>query len=253
MRVANVLLVIVLALLANFAKAHPTKISRVSSYDSPTYQTDREKSLRVAATIESDSTSSEDRGGLQSLVAWARTNYWIETGKTDEYVKKALGLENVSGAALKSAPNYFYYEHFRQTIEWRKLDAWLRNKIPSQLVWKKLNLKDIPAAERVDNDDYKMFVRYVKMEDDNFFYYKNNDIDIKIKYGGSPEEMAIKLDVWVEAKRPNWYVQKMLNLDFRSRNALRKSEYYPYYQEFLKMTGQLKELPKKPLVLSIEN
>ncbi|KAJ8508227.1 hypothetical protein ON010_g18892 [Phytophthora cinnamomi] len=85
------------------------------------------------------------------------------------------------------------------------------------------------------------------MEDDKIFSLKNADAEVKIEYGGSPAEMEAKLEMWVLAKRPNWYVKKMLNLDGRSRNAMLKSEYYPYYEKFLVLTGQ-----KKPIIPSVE-
>ncbi|GMF48047.1 unnamed protein product [Phytophthora fragariaefolia] len=167
-----------------------------------------------------------------------RLQLWLEAGATKAQVRQALELEGLTGTALKSAPNYIHYEEFLNARQGRLLESWLKKNIPSQNVWLSKNLDNVPKELLEDSKAYKMFVRYAKMEDDKIFKLKNQDKEVDILYGGSPAEMEAKLDIWVSAGRPNWYVRKMLNLDSRSRRAFLKSKYYPYYDKFLERTGQ---------------
>ncbi|KAJ8561598.1 hypothetical protein ON010_g8082 [Phytophthora cinnamomi] len=61
--------------------------------------------LRGAKEADNDT---EDRG----LLAWVRLQYWLETGRSKSYVKQSLELEGLEGAALRSAPNFIYYDDF---------------------------------------------------------------------------------------------------------------------------------------------
>ncbi|KAE8966549.1 hypothetical protein PR003_g29399 [Phytophthora rubi] len=196
--------------------------------------------LRGAAEAGADN---EDRG----LFSWARLQYWLETGTSKSDVKKALGLAGLEDDALKAAPNFIYYEDFVYARRGRILENWLDNGITTQRVWRHYGLPvdDIPAALK-GTDNYKNFMRYAKMEDDKIFNLKNSDKKVTIERGGSPAEMEAKLDTWVLAKRPNWYVKYMLDLDHRARNAYLNSKYYRYYEKFLERTGQ--KVPAVPLV-----
>ncbi|KAG2761177.1 hypothetical protein JG687_00016580 [Phytophthora cactorum] len=187
---------------------------------------DSTRSLRVA-----QSTFDEERI-IPELTKWFRTTYWLNSGKTDEYVKKALGLDNLSGATLKSAPNYVYYEHFLDALEGRVLKSWLAEGKSTKSVWADYKLEDIPTAQLKDNEGFKTYLRYAIMEDNYIFKLKSNDQLVKVDYSGTRAEMNAKVDMWISLKRPNWYVKKMLNLDHRSINAFRNSPNYPRYERF---------------------
>ncbi|POM69181.1 Secreted RxLR effector peptide protein [Phytophthora palmivora] len=161
-----------------------------------------------------------------------RTSFWLETGKSDEYVKKTLELDNLSEAALKSAPNYQYYEHFLFTREGRMLDEWLLKGIPTREVWTRYNLEGVLVAQLKDNDGFKTYLRYATMEDDKIFKLKSQDKDVTIDYSATPGELNAKVDMWVSLERPSWYVKKMLNLDRRSYDAFRKSANYKLYEKY---------------------
>ncbi|KAG7378054.1 hypothetical protein PHYPSEUDO_010615 [Phytophthora pseudosyringae] len=223
MRLCHVLVVV--ALLASSGtlatKSSPSRVISTNSFD-----VKGARSLRVAKSV-----YKEERM-VPALTKWMKTTIWLETGKSDDYVKKTLGLDELSGAALKSAPNYAYYEHFLQALEGRKLDLWLTKGVLSKDVWAKYRLDDVPTAQLKENDGFKTYLRYATMQDENIYKQRYYDKDVAIDYSGTPAEMEAKVGMWLSLDRPDWYVKKMLNLDRRSRNSLRGSENYPLYKKF---------------------
>nr|AEK80985.1 Avh230 [Phytophthora sojae] len=198
--------------------------------------------LRGATEADADN---EDRGGF----SWLRQQYWLETEKSKSYVKQALSLDGLEGAALKAAPNFVHYDDFVYARQGNILKNWLDEGLTTPQLAKHYKLNDIPAIElKKDTNKYKKLVRFAKMEDEKIFNLRNSDVDVKMVNGGSPAEMEAKLEAWVSARRPRYYVRKMLNLDNRSRKTLLGSKYYSYYGRFLRLTGQKPTLPQKPAV-----
>ncbi|KAF4032538.1 hypothetical protein GN244_ATG15558 [Phytophthora infestans] len=198
---------------------------------------DRARSLRAA-----ESTNNEERI-MTEIIKRLRTATWIETGRTDDYVKTTLRLDNLFGAALKSAPNYMYYEHFLNALEGRILEVWLSKGVPTKNVWATYKLDDIPTAQLNDNDGFKTYLRYAIMEDNKIFKLKSNDQPVAIDYSGTPAELKAKVDMWVSLKRPNYYVSRMLDLDRRSINTFRRSPKFQLYEMFQMKTWAAKGYP----------
>ncbi|ETM03361.1 hypothetical protein F442_00460 [Phytophthora nicotianae P10297] len=193
------------------------------------------RSLRVAK-----STDNEERG-IQDLTKALKTTFWLETGKSDDYVRNVLGLKNLSGDKLKTAPNYVYYEHFLHALEGRKLQSWLAKGKTTKSVWAEYKLDDIRAAQLKDNDGFKTYLRYAIMEDNHFYKQRIMEQPVKVDYSGTPAELSAKVDMWFTLNRPTWYVKKMLNLDRRSINTFLKSPNYLHYERFEMKTWMAKK------------
>ncbi|KAG2776379.1 hypothetical protein Pcac1_g12975 [Phytophthora cactorum] len=59
---------------------------------------------------------------------------------------------------------------------------------------------------------------------------------IEIMVSPSPAEMEARIHIWVKAKRPNWYVEKMLGLENNAQFKGASKE----YQLFLKLQKEQK-------------
>jgi hypothetical protein len=241
MGVCRALLVALIALLSSSSQA------AVSALTPPgpavlgiTFTSSHRSPVTAGRSLRGTTSTDEERNIFATLVSRAKTTYWIETGHSSKDVKKVLKLENLSGAALKAAPNFKLYDDFVQALEGRKLNRWLSEGLSTQQVWAAYKLDDIPAAQLKESDKYKTFVRYAKMEDDKIFKLKSNDADVKIDFSNGPTEMAVKMDIWVAAERPTWYVKKVLNLDSRGIKSFRSSKNYPYYEEYLRRVQEAK-------------
>ncbi|OWZ14468.1 RxLR effector protein [Phytophthora megakarya] len=169
---------------------------------------------------------------FEAISKWASTMWWLETGKTDDYIKKTLKLDGLTGTALKSAPNYAYYEHFLYTREGYMLENWLKKGYSTKEIWARYKLDDVPLTLLKDKDGFKTYLRYATMEDDKIFKLKKQDKDVEIDESNTASEMIAKVDMWVSLDRPSWYVKAMLDLDRRSYKAFHNSRNYWLYKRF---------------------
>ncbi|KAL4150180.1 hypothetical protein PRNP1_009585 [Phytophthora ramorum] len=215
------------------SSSHRVPTSSITSLDAEHkfpanyFTVDGRRSLRASKSID------DEERVIPAISKWMKTTFWLNAGKSDEHVRKTLGLEGLSGAALKASPNYAYYEHFLYALEGRKLDDMLSREVSTQSVWNENKLDDILAAQLKDSDGFKTYARYVTMYDDKMISLRNKDKDVNLEFGGSTAEKNAKVEIWISAERPSWYVRKVLNLDVRSKNARQGSENYKYYKNFL--------------------
>ncbi|OWZ07700.1 RxLR effector protein [Phytophthora megakarya] len=196
------------------------------SNPSVTVSVNNPRSLRIHKPID------DEERMFQVISKWATTTWWLETGKTDDYIKKTLGLEGLWGSALKSAPNYMYYEHFLETREGYILKNLLKREYPTKDIWAMYNLENVPSTQLKEKEGFKTYLRYAIMEDDKIFKLKSQDKDVVIDTSNTTPEMVAKVDMWVSLGRPKWYVKTMLNLDRRSYKATRTSKNYWLYERF---------------------
>ncbi|KAF4046026.1 hypothetical protein GN244_ATG01529 [Phytophthora infestans] len=153
----------------------------------------------------------EDRD-ISSLIRRAQVYYWTKMGKSKDYVKEALGLK---GTELKKNPKYKYYEEF---------------KINSRRPMAVDNLET--RQQLMNNAEYRMYLRYATEFDDQYFQrVKKSDKLTNITPSPSPAEMEARIRIWVKAKRPNWYVEKLLGVENNSQFKELSRE----YQLFLKL------------------
>ncbi|KAK1937850.1 hypothetical protein P3T76_009587 [Phytophthora citrophthora] len=55
--------------------------------------------------------------GSSKAEMMAKSSIWGEAKRSDEYVKMALGMEGVTGKALKEHTNYAYYMNFLKALK----------------------------------------------------------------------------------------------------------------------------------------
>ncbi|KAL4128755.1 hypothetical protein PRIC2_007737 [Phytophthora ramorum] len=231
------LLATVLAFLVNSdtlaiaAEPSQTKISGVTALDALLDG----RQLRGAETGSPDV---EERG-VDALVKWAKVKYWAQVGKSDEYVKQSLGLERLTGNALTASPAFKYYQEYLRKTGGPKLIKWLHheeNGRPTHEVWKRLGLEDMPAAEREGSQEFKTYVRYATMYDDQLHQRLDSGAEPMVIVGSMyPDEMIEKIGIWAKKKRSNSYVKRMLGLERKSEYKLSVNE---EYQLFLKLVGR---------------
>ncbi|KAG7385576.1 hypothetical protein PHYBOEH_008990 [Phytophthora boehmeriae] len=210
--------------------------------------------LRSANNIETEddvgsaleSTDAEDRGIFSSigskltkakekLKMSAKWRSWAIKGEKDDYVKKALGLEGLSGTALTSHKNYKYFQKFTYKKEGRQLDRWIYDDVPTYNVWKKLGLDNVPREQISKTPQYKTYVRYVNKYADDYLWYPEKH---SIKFIGSPLEKTAKAEIWAKGRRSKSFVKKMLGLKDMQKKQRQNDPDYEYYKHYLSIVGK---------------
>ncbi|EGZ22349.1 hypothetical protein PHYSODRAFT_285719 [Phytophthora sojae] len=159
---------------------------------------------------------SEDRGDVvTSLVKSIQVQKWFLTGKTDDFVKKALNLNGLSNKAMEASPNYKYYVKFFLKTEPQRFKDWLnegKGGLPTHWAWARLGLRNMDPATRDQSAAYKAYMRYAKHFDDDMYQrvLKNRRQAFRVVIGPFPDETSALIRLWVATKRPDWYVEKML-------------------------------------------
>ncbi|KAG3075884.1 hypothetical protein PI124_g17982 [Phytophthora idaei] len=154
-------------------------------------------------------TDTEERD-IASFIRRAQVQYWLKVGKSKDYVKKMLGLKGLKETALKASPEYKNYEDF------------------------KINKRDPMPLD--DTETRQLYLRYAIEYDDLLFEGTKESDKIKIMLSPSPAEMEARIRIWVMAKRPDWYVEKMLGLENNAQLKRTSKE----YQLFLKLQKEQK-------------
>ncbi|ETN06671.1 hypothetical protein PPTG_12726 [Phytophthora nicotianae INRA-310] len=192
-------------------------------------------------------TDPEERDA-SALVKWLQVEFWVRAGVSKVKVKKMLGLEGLKGEALKASPKYKYYESYKQKTggghlgmdgaETRQVRMWLDNGphgLPTHDAWLTLglNANAMSSKKLVKSAKYKTYVRYATAYDNRLFQRIKTVDDPKIDIGKMhPAEVEAHIRIWATTERPDWYVQKLLGLESKSRAELAASK---EYQHFLKM------------------
>ncbi|EGZ15315.1 hypothetical protein PHYSODRAFT_432380, partial [Phytophthora sojae] len=175
---------------------------------------------------------------------WLNVQMWVEMRVTEAYVKQELGLAGLAGKTLESHPNYKILKNFKYAREGRELDELLEHQASTKFLWEDLRLNEVEPELLKTTDAFKTYVRYANKVDEDIWRFKtgafhqNHLFEPKVYYGGSPEEMAVKLELWAKAKRPGWYVKKLLYIDALEGTALISHPHYAYYQKFLDLRGK---------------
>ncbi|GMF44439.1 unnamed protein product [Phytophthora fragariaefolia] len=149
----------------------------------------------------------------------AQVKSWVESGKSSEDVKKALGVFFVSDKQMLASPQYRYYLEFWLRTERQQLEDWLTGSgIRTSQAWERLRINTIPVAQRESSPLYKAYQTYATRYDDQLFQ----------SYASG---MANK---WVAKKRPLQYVKKVLSLSgHSSERSDPGTKYYQKYRDLL--------------------
>ncbi|KAG7379998.1 hypothetical protein PHYPSEUDO_007871 [Phytophthora pseudosyringae] len=191
--------------------------------------------LRVTTTTEERDVFSQM---AEEVSKWVTTTTLLNLGKTDDEVKKILGLEKLSGQTLKTHPKFQVFEEFVSKFRERKVNELLNKDTTTDEVWRLLNLDDLSKKLTTDQlketDALKFYVQYVNKLDDDIAKFKRADFEPD---NSSPQELAVKIHIWAKAKRPPDYV-----LEIMGKNALKGSENHKYYKEYLQLIKGSKQI-----------
>lgn len=125
--------------------------------------------LRTSNTIDSDPTNSEEKAlpsFITSRITRWRIKTWITAKKSDNYVKRVLGMEGLTGAALTSHPKSKTYQKF-------KLGDWLKKDTSTAQVWDDLGMAALREADVPNADGFGTYFLYMLAYDRKIQKYKN--------------------------------------------------------------------------------
>ncbi|KAG6613135.1 putative secreted RxLR effector protein [Phytophthora cinnamomi] len=218
----------------SLAAGAKSRVSAVTSITDPIVVS----SGRLLRAAKSYSTDTEERGFISQFVddvtKMGSVTFWVNTGKTDDYVKDVLHIDKtLTGAALKAHPNYKIFEEFVEKMDARKVDAWINKDTLTAEVWTILGLDKLTKQELKESDALTTYIRYATMLDDEIWHYKRASFEPEIS---SATELSVKVRIWANADRPSWYVLEMMG-----KNAKHGNPNYEYYQLFQKLIKAKKQ------------
>lgn len=171
MRLQQAFLVVVASLFASavVALSAATEIEQaksstlLSSQSIVVHEGAKGRSLRA---VDTEDESSELRGWWTS----AKVRWWLESEKSDDYVKGALKLKGLEGDALLNHKNYKAFQYFLKKSEDYKINKWYRNEYTTYQGWQELGLnKKITLGKDLDKirntDEFKVYKHYVNYFD----------------------------------------------------------------------------------------
>nr|QMU24838.1 PaRXLR14 [Phytophthora agathidicida] len=212
------------------------------------------RSLRGGKTIGAEdnkqhSSSGEERAGglsfLTKLKMKAKVQLWLKLRRPEDYVKKALGLDKLSEAAIKQHPNYKYFLTFKRTSARHQIGTWLEKDTPTSTVWGYLELESVPLKELKNNPGFDNYLSYMLS-----FERRNAKTGVPlVAYGTKGNEMLVKTLVWAAGRKSEAYVMKALGLTGLTPKMLERHEGLPYYNRFVELAEVVKKMGKNSRVM----
>ncbi|KAE8883194.1 hypothetical protein PF005_g25297 [Phytophthora fragariae] len=272
MRLQQVLLVVVVSFLSStvaLSTATENEQSKGSTLASPLsgrsivgHDGATGRSLRARDVIDTEDKSTEDRG----LWTHVKVRWWLETEKTDDYVKEALKLNGLKGEALTQNKNYKAYQYFVKKSEEFKLNKWYRHEFSTFQGWKEVGFVKITKASDLDKirdtkqfSVYKDYVNYL----DNYLFQGlkagYSPPAAMVRRGTSEAELTARTEIMAEAGRSVPYAKVALGMtDARYPKrvlygeALERHEDFNYFILFLEekapaIRNELKKFKNKNL------
>ncbi|KAL4150257.1 hypothetical protein PRNP1_009661 [Phytophthora ramorum] len=211
-------------------------IASSDAFELPVYSNDRSitaqqvrEENRTRRLRGSTSPDEEERGLLMSIKMAVKTTYLAGTGKSDDIVKKALKLDELTLPAMRASPNYKFYLQYLHKADGIKMDKLLSHKTSPTRVWIKFGLQQMDRDERFGHYFFKAYLRYATKYDN------------KVYHNGYPPhrpwsdaEMDALLMVWAKARRPDSYVLKRLGFNKMNKNYSKDFKTFKEYMEFHK-------------------
>jgi hypothetical protein len=265
MHLYHVLVVATFALLVTCSSllAEATKASTLTSLDSTLSQFSNEghgngnskRSLRLIegddhddVGISEDSLTAEARAGVLSSLSskiskkiptGIKISWWRTLGKSNDYVKKRLGLAGLSGTALTKHKNYRRFVKYVDEMEGDKMYKMAkRGTLPTD-IWVQQGLDKISQVtpQVKSSEAFRIYSRFTKISDDAMqstmrsgYYLPSTLISEK----ATPIEMKLRVQFWVEAGRSDDFVQTMLGLNRLKGVKFTRHKNYPYYSQYFK-------------------
>ncbi|KAE8903784.1 hypothetical protein PF010_g27289 [Phytophthora fragariae] len=171
--------------------------------------------------------------------------WWLALDKSDDSVKKALGMEGLTGPALKAHSNYKLLAKYADKAEKYHLRKMVQGGFPTYEIWAELGFSRITDTRQIEKikhtSAYTTYKRYVNMFDDNILWTMGSGYYLPkfASENATPAEMTARAQIWAEAGRSDDYVRMILGLKGLDGARLIRNKNYSYYAEFLAKTQSL--------------
>ncbi|POM74542.1 Secreted RxLR effector peptide protein [Phytophthora palmivora] len=202
-----------------------------------------QRSLRIdKAGNAADETSEE-----KSFLTYTKVRWWLETGKSDDYVRKALKLNGLDDATMKTRKNYRYYEYFaRKSLDYQ-IHNWIRQEYTTFNIWTEMGFHDVvlktsdDLVKLMSTANGNIYKQYVNKAD---FY-----ADASLKAGYKPPismdsyateaEKIARTTIMANAHTKDAVAKVLLGLTVPGKpmmtlqgDALKKHRGYQYFEYF---------------------
>ncbi|KAG2508698.1 hypothetical protein JM18_009126 [Phytophthora kernoviae] len=170
---------------------------------------------------------------------------WVKSGKSVDDVKKELGLDKLSGEALRNHininPNLKYYDEFME----KPVVRWLKTGKNLDDVKKALGIERLSADTIKLSPNLKYYDQFLEERINNLQLYRNI-IKLSTRITSHDEIMSNKVKSWVKFCQFMDDVKKELGLDKLSGEALRNHPSLKYYNEFLAYRVEISRNGERP-------
>ncbi|OWZ22789.1 RxLR effector protein [Phytophthora megakarya] len=182
---------------------------------------------------------------LSPMLPKSRLEAWSKSGKSVSFVKKELGLENLSGVAFKEAKNFQYYDDFVIS----QLPIWTKKQLTPDEVIAQLGLQGLSGTALKTNPNFKYYEEFLKTQilvwekdmlavDDVLLRLNLNTLTgatrteaVNFKYYN--EFVINQMKSWMANNVPVDDVMVKLNLNGLSGDDFLNHPNYPYYKSFV--------------------
>ncbi|KAL4146582.1 hypothetical protein PRNP1_012446 [Phytophthora ramorum] len=167
---------------------------------------------------------------------------WATDESTFDDILASLGLTNLKGTALESHPNYTFLAKFMKNMSEYRQEAWLKQKLSTFDIWQKLEVHRVRPTIRRSSSVYGIYKKYVNMMDDYIIDQMTSGFTVPklISKDATLVELQAKTLIWVEAKRPEWYVKYSLGLDDLEGEALKEAANFRFLERYLEGIKHMK-------------
>ncbi|POM74104.1 Secreted RxLR effector peptide protein [Phytophthora palmivora] len=213
------------------------------------------RSLRSDKSVGAEDQDLEEKGFIKYL----KVQWWLETGKSDDHVRKVLKLNGLDDATMKTRPNYKYYEYFaRKSVDY-ELSKWFQKQYTTFNVWTKLGFQDVTLKTSDDllkllnTANGKIYKRYVNGVDYRArkSLYAGYKPSISIDSYATEAEMIARTTIMANAEKNEAVAKVLLGLTVPGKpfstlknDALQKHRGYTYFEYYEGLRG-LKVSDKK--------
>ncbi|KAG7384965.1 hypothetical protein PHYPSEUDO_002047 [Phytophthora pseudosyringae] len=183
---------------------------------------------------------------LPALPTKAKLQLWSNHGKSVNFVRKELGLDELAGAAFTQAKNFQYYDDFVTS----QLPIWAKKELTPDKVEAQLGLQGLSGAALTRDPDFKYYDEFVTKQ---ALVWSKQDLSVDAvlvrlglntltgaartnaaNYKYYDEFVIRQLRSWMAQDVPVTDVMAKLKLDKLTGDAFLSHSNYVYYKSFVK-------------------
>ncbi|KAG7384963.1 hypothetical protein PHYPSEUDO_002045 [Phytophthora pseudosyringae] len=176
----------------------------------------------------------------------SKLQVWSNNGKSVDFVKKELGLDELAGAAFTQAKNFKYYDDFVTT----QLPIWAKNELTPDEVVARLGLQGLSGVALTSNPNFKYYDEFVTKQ---ALVWSKQDLSVgsvlvrlgldtlagaarteAANYKYYNEFVISQMRTWVANDVSVTDVMAKLKLDKLTGDAFLSHPNYVYYKSFVK-------------------